>query len=188
MECSALGPLTYSFTWNDVLNGPNKDSCARQLAKERDGTWDSLFDCLVEASLMFNPVIVESLNFELVPRYAATRGAACRTNSMFGDAINAPLANITLTLGTVVCRQVSFAPLLQEEISLERLLSANYSLVAVVKFRAEAAPILRGSQPKTLSPFIAIIGRNQSAGCSDGMSGFRITMKLYGRQSRQLFF
>ena len=205
VECSALEPLTYAFTWNDVLKGPIKESCAQQLTAQRDGTWN-LDDCLEEASLMLNPAIVESLNFALVPRHAATGGAAAcatvqsgavtatvsttssRTIVTFGNAINAPLA--TIASGRLVCRQVAFDALLQAERTLERLASANYSLVAVVKFRAEAAPILSRTQPDYLSPFIVLIGRNQPANSSeDGICGLRVDSQLLRRQhKRGLFF
>ena len=137
---------------------------------------------------MLNQAIVESLNFALVPRHAAVGEAAAyttvqsaavtatvstassRTIVAFENAINAPLA--TIASGCLVCRQVSFDSLLQAERTLKRFASANYSLVAVVKFRAEAAPILSRTQPDCLSPFIVLIGRNQLANSSeDGICG-----------------
>ena len=204
VECSAFEPLTYAFTWNDVLKGPIKESCAQQLAAQRDGTWN-LDDCLEEASLMLNPAIVESLNFALMPRHVAAGGAACaamksaagtatasttssRTNVTMGNAINAPLA--TIAPGRLVCRQVAFDALLQAERTLERLISVDYSLVAVVKFRAEAAPLLNGAQPDRLSPFLALVGRKLPTDYSeDSVCGLRVATQLLRRQHRRgLFF
>ena len=203
MECSSFEPLTYAFTWNDVLKGPIKESCAQQLAAQLDGTWN-LDDCLEEASLMLNPAIVESLNFALMPRHAVAGGAACaamqsaavtatvstssRTIGTMGNAINAPLA--TIAPKRLVCRQVAFDALLQAERTLERLISADYSLVAVVKFRAEAAPLLSGAQPDRLSPFLALVGRKLPTDYSeDSVCGLTVATQLLRRQHRRgLFF
>lgn len=207
VECSEYGPLTYAFTWNEVLKGPIKEACAKQLAAQRAGAWD-LEDCVEEASLMLNPASVESLSFTLVPRRAAVGGAACaaarsnagaaetattaengNTDVPLRDANNAPLA--TIASGRLVCREVAFESLLHEARTHARLASADYSLVAVVKFRAAAAPLLGGMRPDRLSPFLVLVGRKRSDADSgsDASCGLKVDTQLLRRQHRQgLFF
>lgn len=199
MECAGLGPLTYAYTWNEVLQGPIREACARQLDAQLDGTWDEDADgCLEAASLMLNPLGVESLAFALMPRQAAVGGAACgavqrvaigdtSVTMAMGDASNAPLAKIEA--GHLVCRQVAFEALTQVERTHALLASSGHSLVAVVKYKAEAAPQLGGPLSDRLTPFLALVGGRQPVGAgTDSRCGDEVNIRLDRRQNvRGLF-
>ena len=199
--CGRRRRLTCVFKWNNVFYGPLKLSCNEQLAAKRAGLRNQL-DCVKKASLVFNPTIVESLSIALLPREVDARELACpytratgpltsTTNNtifvMMGNAIHVPFARIDEEL--LVCRHVDFEAFLQDPRILERLASAYYSLVAVVKYREVAVRPLFAEEVR-FSPFLVLVGRNQSAySSSHNGCGANVNVQLGLRQDRDgLFF
>ena len=154
-------------------------------------------DCLDEASLMFNPEMVERLSFGLLNRTAATARALCaavrvqsnvtastntRKSSTLGrkgDARRASLA--TIVRERIECGQMNFKKLSREEQTLERLASAEYSLVAIVKFWAEAEPIFKGARPHRLFAFFVLLAFKQITD-----STYRICNNARGEQGARV--